>query len=353
MIALNAKNKLKIVTEEFTETGITLSIRALWEKNNDMIISWILNVVVEQISNNLKIFNSTSKLWSELQEQYSEIDGYGIYQLTYDLIQLKQLNCAVEVYYPKLKGFWDELDALEGLDFYDATLPTVLPTVVKAYGMVRHEEKQREGIMSKPNTPAIFSAFSNNQRNYTNTPTMEWCQNHEKQREGIMSKPNTPTIFSAFSNNQRNYTNPSRYTRGESSTTAKRRATFKKGVYCGNCSKEGHTKAECYKLVGYLVDHLMHSKFPAKQPPKSAIARNFKFVNMVMGQTGQLETPATQSNPSPSDQHVSARMDQLQNQINQVLMMLQNKDSYAGKIYSTFTKIPKFIASIICDLIVA
>ncbi|GJX42367.1 retrovirus-related pol polyprotein from transposon TNT 1-94 [Tanacetum coccineum] len=43
-----------------------------------------------------------------------------------------------------------------------------LPTFVKAYGMVRHEEKQREGILSKPNTPVIFSTFSNNPRNYKN-----------------------------------------------------------------------------------------------------------------------------------------------------------------------------------------
>ncbi|GJT76632.1 cysteine-rich receptor-like protein kinase 8 [Tanacetum coccineum] len=261
MIALNDKSKLKIVTGEFTEPGITSSIRALWERNNDMIISWILNVVVEQISNNLNFVNSASKLWSELQEQYSQIDGF-LDEL--DALEAPHLCiCPCNCENGKENTEKDQrkrlIQFLMGLDESYANirgqilLMQPLPTVVKAYGMVRHEEKQREGIMSKPNTP---------------------------------------TIFSAFLNNQRNYTNPSRYTRGESSTTAERRSTFKKGVYCGNCSKERHTKAE--------FD-----------------ARNFKSVNMVMGQTEQLETPATQSNPSPSDQHVSARMDQLQNQINQ------------------------------------
>ncbi|GKC84503.1 cysteine-rich receptor-like protein kinase 8 [Tanacetum coccineum] len=54
-----------------------------------------------------------SSLWKELQEHYSQLDGHRIYQLTHDLVQLKQSNAAIEVYYHKLKGLWDEYDSLE------------------------------------------------------------------------------------------------------------------------------------------------------------------------------------------------------------------------------------------------
>ncbi|GJS02490.1 retrovirus-related pol polyprotein from transposon TNT 1-94 [Tanacetum coccineum] len=147
--------------------------------------------------------------------------------------------------------------------------------------------------------------------------------------EGILSKPNNPTIFSTFSNNQ---------------------------------SKEGHTKAECYKLVGYPVGHPLYGKYPAKQPPKSINdSKNYRTVNMVMGQNEQMEmdqNEKTEASPnqnnSTPDSHVSTRMDQLQNQLNQVLMMLQNnKEPYIGKIYSNFAQIPMFTTSLICDLIVA
>ncbi|GJS46758.1 cysteine-rich receptor-like protein kinase 8 [Tanacetum coccineum] len=77
MIALNAKNKMRIITGEFAEPNRDYELRALWERNNDMLISWILNT------------------------------------LSNDIIQLKQDNCTVEVYYYKLKGLWDEFDALE------------------------------------------------------------------------------------------------------------------------------------------------------------------------------------------------------------------------------------------------
>ncbi|GJS40027.1 cysteine-rich receptor-like protein kinase 8 [Tanacetum coccineum] len=85
MIALNAKNKLKIVTGEMIEPTIDSEERALWERTNDMIISWILNTISDQISNNLNFVNSASALWNEF----------------------------IEVYYHKLKGLWDEHDALE------------------------------------------------------------------------------------------------------------------------------------------------------------------------------------------------------------------------------------------------
>ncbi|GKB54380.1 cysteine-rich receptor-like protein kinase 8 [Tanacetum coccineum] len=42
MIALNAKNKMKLVTGEFPEPTIESDLRAIWERKNDMLISWIL-----------------------------------------------------------------------------------------------------------------------------------------------------------------------------------------------------------------------------------------------------------------------------------------------------------------------
>nr|GEV03225.1 RNA-directed DNA polymerase, eukaryota [Tanacetum cinerariifolium] len=67
----------------------------------------------DQISNNLSFIHSASALWLELQERYSQLDGHGIYQLTNEIPQLKQVNCTTEMYYQKLKGLWDEIDALE------------------------------------------------------------------------------------------------------------------------------------------------------------------------------------------------------------------------------------------------
>ncbi|GJR91823.1 cysteine-rich receptor-like protein kinase 8 [Tanacetum coccineum] len=113
MIALNARNKLKLINGKFEEPAINSEIRSVWERANDMVISWILNTISEQIGNNLSFINSSSALWNELSEHYSQSDDHRIYQVTNDIINLKQSNTTIELYYHKLKGLWDELDALE------------------------------------------------------------------------------------------------------------------------------------------------------------------------------------------------------------------------------------------------
>lgn len=256
IIALNAKNKMKLVTGDYPEPTADSQLRAIWERNNDMLISWILNTVAEQIGNNLNFINSVSKLWNELHEHYAQIDGHKIYQLSNDIVQLKQSDCSIEVYYHKLKGLWDEFDALEapylctcvcncengkenserdqrkrlvqfliGLDDSYANirgqilLMQPLPSVVKAYNMVRQEEKQREGLLPKPATTSVFAAFGQRGQNSGQNYNANQRSNRSAYTQGESSR--------------------SGYTQGESS---ERRSTFRKGVICGNCSKEGHTK---------------------------------------------------------------------------------------------------------------
>nr|GEW23590.1 cysteine-rich RLK (receptor-like protein kinase) 8 [Tanacetum cinerariifolium] len=193
-----------------------------------------------------------------------------MFQLTNDIVQLKQIYFTLEVYYHKLKGLWDELDALEALymcicvcncenrkengekdqrkrlmqfligidESYSNIIGQILlmqplPLVVKAYNMVRQEDKQREGLLLKPTTSAAFFAYSNKQRSYyTNN------------------------------NKQRNYNRPT-YSQGESST-------------------QGHP---------------LHGKFPPK--PFKSLSHEYKpnqMVNMVINQDGGANAQATQLN---------------------------------------------------------
>nr|GEV51522.1 reverse transcriptase, RNA-dependent DNA polymerase, Gag-polypeptide of LTR copia-type [Tanacetum cinerariifolium] len=120
VIALNAKYKMKIINGDFVEPNSTSPIRALWERNNDMIISWILNTVVDQI-------------------------------------------------------------------------------VVKAYNMLRQEEKQREGLLPKPTMSAAFSVNSNNQRsnnNYQrNYNRSNYSQGESSTQDHILLVGNCQTLF--------------------------------------------------------------------------------------------------------------------------------------------------------------
>ncbi|GJW97319.1 retrovirus-related pol polyprotein from transposon TNT 1-94 [Tanacetum coccineum] len=128
-----------------------------------------------------------------------------------------------------------------------------------------------------------------------------------------------------------------------------------KGVYYGNCGKKGHYQEECYKIVGYPVGHPLHGKYqPAKAARPTQDNRPSRTINMTVGHdNSRPQVPAVPQNPIPNnDGHVSARMDQLQNQINQVLLMLQNNQGNIGQgiFFSHSIKIPKFIATLKTDL---
>ncbi|GJU23275.1 cysteine-rich receptor-like protein kinase 8 [Tanacetum coccineum] len=95
MIALNAKNKLKIVTGALNE--------------------------LNQISNNLNFVNSAYALWSELHEHYAQLDG-----------------------------LWDGHDALEAPYLCNCENGRNNGNREQRKRMIRQEEKQREGTMPKP-----------------------------------------------------------------------------------------------------------------------------------------------------------------------------------------------------------
>ncbi|GJW24105.1 cysteine-rich receptor-like protein kinase 8 [Tanacetum coccineum] len=228
LIALNAKNKLKLINGEYKEPPITSPLRAYWERANDMLISWILKIVSEQIGNHITFVNSASALWSELQEHYLQFDG-----------------------------LWDELDAIEApyactYDCYTnrrglILLMQPLPLVAKAYNMLIQEEKQRDAPKHQPiTTPIAVNTFRN-----THIPSQ---------------RNNNPNTFMT-------------------NTLAERRSTFRKGIFYAYCKKEGHSKDECYKLLGYPPGHPLHKKYqPPSQRGRSAY-KGGRIVNMVVGDT--------------------------------------------------------------------
>ena len=114
------------------------------------------------------------------------------------------------------------------------------------------------------------------------------------------------------------------------STPNTRRSAFKPGVICGYCQKEGHYKSECYQLVGYPVGHPLHGKVKPGTSGQSGQNRGNRAigqraVNLVTGQSGQDNNGAEASTSgSQGDDEVYAKMDSLQNQLNQIKMMLQN-----------------------------
>ncbi|XP_071740316.1 uncharacterized protein [Rutidosis leptorrhynchoides] len=313
-IALNAKNKLQIVTGELTAPAATSNNRALWDRTNDMIISWMLNTITDQIGNSLSFVNSAADLWNELHENYSQLDGHRIYQISNDITQLKQIDCTVEVYYQKLKGLWDELDALESP--YACTYKCTCEN-----GKTNGERDQRKRLIQF--LIGLDEAYSNIRGQILLLQPLlavgkayGMIRQEEKQRENTLKEP-TSIALSSYSTNKSYNNSSSKWTSNKPATTYESKSPFKKGIFCGNCGLEGQNKEECYKIVGYPIGHPLYGRY---KPPTKPHPHN-KSVNLVTTDEQASTSTAT------TDLAMTARMDQLQNQLNQVLLMMQSTQS--------------------------
>lgn len=180
-IALSAKKKLVLVNGDYPKPATSSHLQAQYDRVNDMVITWILNTVSDEISDGMHFVSSAEAVWKELHDKFSSVDGHKIYQILRDQHTLGQEERTVEIYYHKLKNLWDEYAALEptvdcvcgahkiqeereqrrkliqflmGLHDSFATargqilMMNPLPSVTSAFSLIKQDEKQRQGYSS-------------------------------------------------------------------------------------------------------------------------------------------------------------------------------------------------------------
>ncbi|GJV47977.1 hypothetical protein Tco_1438189 [Tanacetum coccineum] len=200
---------------------------------------------------------------------------------------------------------WAKLSALSQNIRGEILLMQPLPLVAKAYSMLRQEEKQRDFPEHSSQTLVTLNT-------YRNAYTPPYRNNN---------LPNTP-------NNPIN------------GPQTERRSTFRKGIFCGYCKKERHPKEECYKLLGYPPGHPLHNKYQPPSQRTQQANRGQRLVNMMTGDTLPIidiplhpmsppDQYSTSTTLDVAESQVHARMDLLQNQLNQVILMMQNQHDQA------------------------
>ncbi|GJY75347.1 cysteine-rich receptor-like protein kinase 8 [Tanacetum coccineum] len=102
----------------------------------------------------------------------------------------------------------------------------------------------------------------------------------------------------------------------------------------------GYPKEECYKLLGYPLGHPLHNKYQPPSQRTQQANRGQRSVNMMTGDNlPPMDTPlhpmnspdqySTSTTSDVAESQVHARMDLLQNQLNQVILMMQNQGNQA------------------------
>ena len=107
--ALRTKEKLGFIDGSCARPGQDTHKFDKWIKCDSMVVSWLLNSMVPDLSEAFLYVNSAHELWDELTERFGESNGPLLYHLEKEIAYLYQGSDSVAVYYAKLKRLWDEL----------------------------------------------------------------------------------------------------------------------------------------------------------------------------------------------------------------------------------------------------
>lgn len=253
-IALSAKNKLVIADGSFEAPEADSLLFPQWQRVNDMVISWILNTVSDEISSNMNYVHSANAVWTELHERFSSVNGHKIYEVQRDLFKIEQGASSVELYFHKLKGLWEELASLE-------------PTVSCTCGALKELELQQEHRKLIQFLMGLNDSFTNARGHIlmmTPWPNINQAysliKQDEKQRQGYIPAVSDNMALASvvtFPSGKKGYTE----------------------IECTYCHGKNHLREKCFKLNGYPHDHPLHPANKGKrkqQPQQGKFNSNYK-----------------------------------------------------------------------------
>ncbi|XP_073282613.1 uncharacterized protein [Primulina huaijiensis] len=241
-IALSVKNKLGFIDGSISKPADSeISLLSAWVRNNNIVISWLLNSVSKDILASILFAESAEDIWNDLKDRFQQGNGPRIFQLRRDLINLRQGQDPVSVYFTKIKALWEELNhfrpmcscgkrgcnEVKNLEEYiqmDYTMMFLmglnesfthirsqvllldpLPPISRVFALVVQEERQRAiGNQSSMNAP---------------NPNMAFAFKNDQSQSQFNSRP------------------PPRFSKGR--------------PFCTHCNIPGHTVETCYKIHGY------------------------------------------------------------------------------------------------------
>ena len=206
-ITLRTKAKLGFIDGSCEKPSTESHRYNQWVRCDSMVVNWLLNSMVPDLSEAFLYVNSAQELWNDLTERFGESNGPLLYQLEKEISYLYQGNDSVDVYYTKLKKLWDELLDLSEIpvcncaesctaikktaeleqrrklmqflmhlnEDYDIVRGQILlldplPTVNKAYSMIQRVEKQKQVTSSMGITKELAAnVFQQGNRNFGET----------------------------------------------------------------------------------------------------------------------------------------------------------------------------------------
>ncbi|GKB63565.1 hypothetical protein Tco_0919751, partial [Tanacetum coccineum] len=188
---------------------------AQWDRCNAIVLTWIMNVVSNDVYMGLVYFENDVDVWKEVNETYDKVDGYVVYNLLQKIKNVKQGGSIVADYYHSLLGLL--FSKGYSSDVKGCLYPLWGGSTVYEWNPHRKSLETAEAIDTKMNATS-FTAKSYNQNKKGNTNN--------------------------FNRNNNRGNGPNHFNRGPNPN-----------LVCKNRGFTGHTIEMCYELIGYPLGY--------------------------------------------------------------------------------------------------
>jgi len=237
-IALSARHKLAFIDGSCECPAANSPSHGLWQRNNAMVLSWLLNSLSENIRNSVLYFDTARALWNDLEGRFGQSNKARLFQVQKEFLCLTQGDLDIASYYTKAKQLWDEFRAVNGIPIctcakceceVNAKLFTYAEDqklIQFLMGLNGSYTAIRGSILMMVPFPSISQVYS-------------LLIQEERQRQIKNEQPflSDTASFSAGT--------------AKFSSQSKKPDNKRSSLFCDHCKRPGHIVEKCYKLHGY------------------------------------------------------------------------------------------------------
>ncbi|CAO2835041.1 unnamed protein product [Amaranthus hypochondriacus] len=245
-IALSGKNKMGFVDGSIKRSISNGSLAKAWDRVNDVVLGWLLGAVDEKIFKSVLWFKTAKEVWDNLEQRFGQSSSAQLFTVEEQLSKaIQSHDMTVEEFFTKMKGLWDEIDALDPLptcsclgcscDLTQKTIKSqqrrrLIQFLMKLDGKYQHT---RSNILMMKELPNVAEAYS--------ILTQEKTHQEFSKAMVIESENQEPSI--ACRVEKRKFLDNKR---GKNDPRSKRQS-----FYYEHCKIHGHTIDKCWKIHGY------------------------------------------------------------------------------------------------------
>ncbi|XP_057416096.1 uncharacterized protein LOC130710761 [Lotus japonicus] len=231
---IRGRGKLGYLTGEKPMPDIADPQYAVWDAENSMVMTWLVNSI-KDISSNYMCYSTAKELWDSVTEMYSDLENKSqIYELTLKVREIRQGGNNVTKYFHSLKRVWQDLDLFNTYKWNSAEdakhhRQTVEEGRIFQFlaGLNEELDEVRGRIIGRATLPSLGEVFAEVRREETRRSVMMG----KTKTDAPPSETNALAVETAAlktSTNQKNFSNR----------------------WCDHCNRPGHTRESCWKIIG-------------------------------------------------------------------------------------------------------